>query len=281
MLRYDQEFPVRATTIFTNNLVHENIMVRKASLHVVDCILKQNKRKHPKISVKLKVSTSDNCDRAEYMPVQAHIENGDTNLDTCDVKSDSNLMKDIFIPSNSCNVAIEEPFLVKPGERPDNAFLQYKSKNIPLSEEEYNQPRFVNKTYFGYYVWPPESIIYAPSEQQPELDRSVEDLSDSEKVIYHFFNDADKIETLVEFLSLENKKGQDQFDAERFGMFKGLFRNFGDVFIPTFKTYIERLVGEHQESHQRAAAELLAAIIRGSKHWPYSKVRVYSCPFLG
>ena len=28
----------------------------------------------------------------------------------------------------------------------------------------------------------------------------------------------------------------------------------------------------HRESYQRAASELLAAIMRGSKHWPFDKV---------
>ena len=34
MIRHDVQFPVRATTIFTNNLTHENILVRKVSKHL-------------------------------------------------------------------------------------------------------------------------------------------------------------------------------------------------------------------------------------------------------
>jgi len=262
MLRYDQDFPIRATTIFTNNLIHDNIMVRKASLHVVDCVLKQNKRKHPKISVRLKVKTNEkNCDSIEYVPVP------NTNVTDTD-------HRDIIIPNtDSAVVGDSAPFVVNPGERPDNAFLQYKIENVPQNEEEYDQPRFVHQTYFGYYVWPPEKLMYAPSDQQPKLDRSLEEMTEAEQVIYKFFSSEDRIETLVGYLSLENKKGHDQFDAERFGMFKGMFRNFGDSLVTMFKGHIERLVADHQESHQRAAAELLAAIIRGSKHWPYSKVK--------
>ena len=51
MLRHDVDLPVRAVTIFTENLVHENILVNKASLHVVDCVMKKNKKKHPKMKV--------------------------------------------------------------------------------------------------------------------------------------------------------------------------------------------------------------------------------------
>ena len=73
-------------------------------------------------------------------------------------------------------------------------------------------------------------------------------------------------------MSLENKKGKDHFDVERFGMFKALFRNFGDSFLEQFRVHIERMVTDHRESHQRAASELLAGLIRGSKHWGYDKV---------
>lgn len=51
MLRHDVQFPVRATTIFTNNLTNDNILVRKTSLHVIDCVLKQTKGPHPKIKI--------------------------------------------------------------------------------------------------------------------------------------------------------------------------------------------------------------------------------------
>ena len=77
--------------------------------------------------------------------------------------------------------------------------------------------------------------MYAPGDQQPNLDRQLDEMSESERLIYKFFSNKENIDTLVGFLSLENKKGHDQFDAERFGMFKGLFRNFGDSFIDNFK----------------------------------------------
>ena len=37
----------------------------------------------------------------------------------------------------------DQPLLVKPGERFDNMFLQYKDKHKPLSPEEYDAPRLV------------------------------------------------------------------------------------------------------------------------------------------
>ena len=124
----------------------------------------------------------------------------------------------------------------------------------------------------GFYVWPKENLVYAPSSQQPNLDRTLEEMPDSEKIVFSLFSDKEKVKKLFTFLTLEHKKGRDSFDVERFGMFKAIFRNFGDMFLENFRTEIETLVGDHRESFQRAAAELLASIIRGSKHWPYQKI---------
>lgn len=44
--------------------------------------------------------------------------------------------------------------------------------------------------------------------------------------------------------------------------FQGLFRNFGDTFLPMFVGHLERLVKETQKSSQRCAAE----IITGESH---------------
>ena len=66
------------------------------------------------------------------------------------------------------------------------------------------------------------------------------------------------------------------FDFDNFFL-QGLFRNFGDTFLPLFKGHLEVLVedtapGSH-DSSQRCAAEIFAGIIRGSKHWTFEKVR--------
>ncbi len=57
---------------------------------------------------------------------------------------------------------------------------------------------------------------------------------------------------------------------------QGLFRNFGDTFVPLLRPHIERMVTDtkpetHEYSH-RLAAELIVSLIRGSKHWPFDKV---------
>lgn len=48
---------------------------------------------------------------------------------------------------------------------------------------------------------------------------------------------------------------------------------FEDEFLPTLMPHIQNLVEDKQESSQRCAAEFIASIIRGSKHWPFEKVQ--------
>ena len=81
--------------------------------------------------------------------------------------------------------------------------------------------RYVHKTHFGFYTWPEKMYVYAPSDQQPELDRRPEDLSPGEREVQQFFSNPSNIEKLIGFLSLEDRKGKDKFDARRFSMFKG------------------------------------------------------------
>lgn len=80
------------------------------------------------------------------------------------------------------------------------------------------------------------------------------------------------MEKLIEFNCLENVKGKDTLCMKRVDMFKGLFRNFGDTFVPVFRPHLERLSVETQESSQRCLAELITGLIIGSKHWGFEKV---------
>ena len=67
LTRHDIKMPARAVKIMVNNLVHDNIMVRKTSIHNMAALLKQNKRIHPKIEEQrrdvrvLKTASANSC----------------------------------------------------------------------------------------------------------------------------------------------------------------------------------------------------------------------------
>ncbi|XP_076815650.1 proteasome activator complex subunit 4A-like [Clavelina lepadiformis] len=159
-----------------------------------------------------------------------------------------------------------------PGDRVDNSWHQYNSKDLPTNQKKFDNTKFVDKTHWGYYAWPKLIKTYAHYEKQPKLDRERDELNEGEVAVYDFFTNSSSVEKLINFLCLENVKGKDKFDDKRMDMFRGLFRNYGDTFVPLFKPNILRLVEEKQESHQRCAAEIITGIAMGSKHWPFEKV---------
>lgn len=65
--------------------------------------------------------------------------------------------------------------------------------------------------------------MYVYDVDQPPLDRQAEELNAAELEVHNFFSNAANIDKLISFLSLEERKGKDKFDARRFSMFKGKF----------------------------------------------------------
>jgi proteasome activator subunit 4 len=42
--------------------------------------------------------------------------------------------------------------------------------------------------------------------------------------------------------------------------------------LKLFLPHLQRLVADKNESNQRCAAEIIAGLIKGSKHWPFEKI---------
>ncbi|KAL5009261.1 hypothetical protein ScPMuIL_014842 [Solemya velum] len=165
---------------------------------------------------------------------------------------------------------------LRPGSRPDNELLLYDSKALPVTKEMWDSFLFVEKTHWGYYTWPVDMKIYAPAEEQPKVDRSRAELQEGEVPIYDAFMNADFVDKLLNFISMEEHKGRDKFRNKHMTLFKGLFRNYGDTFLQTFKPYMEKLIQDtshdKHETKQRCAMEMLSGLLRGTKHWPYDKI---------
>uniref|UniRef100_A0A3Q0SVQ3 Proteasome activator subunit 4 n=1 Tax=Amphilophus citrinellus TaxID=61819 RepID=A0A3Q0SVQ3_AMPCI len=169
------------------------------------------------------------------------------------------------------------------GDRPDNQWLQYNSSSLPRTQQDWDQCVFVEKTHWGYYCWPRNLMMYAAQEEQPTQNLAREEMTEREHIIFDHFSDPVFIEQFIEFLSLEDRKGKDKFSPRRFCLFKGLFRNYSDAFLPLFRPHMERLVADSHESKQRCVAEIISGLIRGSKHWNFSKVESLwelLCPLL-
>lgn len=238
LLRHDVPVPAAAVRIFVRNLIHDSLSVRKVAITAVAAILKQQKRPHKKIKINpLAVNDDASYDESRE------------------------------------NVISTENRNIKPGNRHDNEWMQIHYSSVPSTQEAWEKRIFVHKTHFGYYMWPESMEVYAPWTEQPPLDRTVEELSKEEAALYEFFSQATNIDKWISFLTLEERKGKDRFDAKRFVLFKGLFRNFGTSFLNLFEPHLERLVADSRECFQRCAAEIIAGLVRGSKHWSYDMIQ--------
>ena len=119
---------LRAVKIFTDNLLHENILVRKASLHVIESILKQHKRKHVKL-------------RMSELPEINRMESNKENLQSISSVNSSHEHNKLECDSDGLQDSKSESELrtltglkVRPGEREDNKWLQYSADNKPLDQ---------------------------------------------------------------------------------------------------------------------------------------------------
>uniref|UniRef100_A0A8C1GZZ4 Proteasome activator subunit 4b n=1 Tax=Cyprinus carpio TaxID=7962 RepID=A0A8C1GZZ4_CYPCA len=176
------------------------------------------------------------------------------------------------IPVSPCDMSgVTEPEGLVAGDRPGNDWLQYHGDSLPSTQQDWDNFCFVEKTHWGYYCWPKKLMVYAPAAEQPK-DLSAENMNERERIICDHFTDPVFIKQLIEFLSLEDRKGKDKFNPRRFCLFKGLFRNYSDAFLPILKPHMERLANDSHESTQRCVAEIIAGLVRGSKHWSFSKV---------
>uniref|UniRef100_A0A3Q3N6V1 Proteasome activator subunit 4a n=1 Tax=Mastacembelus armatus TaxID=205130 RepID=A0A3Q3N6V1_9TELE len=189
------------------------------------------------------------------------------------------IMKQIKRPHKK----IPELSAIVAGDRPDNQWLQYDSSSLPRTQQDWDRCVFVEKTHWGYYCWPRKLMMYAPLEEQPKQNLTREEMTEREQIMFDHFSDPVFINQFIEFLSLEDRKGKDKFSPRRFCLFKGLFRNFSDAFLPILRPHMERLVADSHESKQRCVAEIISGLIRGCKHWSYSRVESLwelLCPLL-
>ncbi|CAF4368338.1 unnamed protein product, partial [Rotaria sordida] len=88
-------------------------------------------------------------------------------------------------------------------------------------------------------------------------------------IIFDHFLDKSFLIKLTKVIIFDER--EIEFNRIRFLMYKSLFRNFGlafvDNFIEQLYVLIHESIQEKYEGSHRAAAEIVAGMIRGSKYW--------------
>ncbi|XP_041764682.1 proteasome activator complex subunit 4B-like isoform X1 [Anopheles merus] len=231
------EHPPSVTRLTVHHLIHDSVTERKLAIQLLLGIFRQQKRPQKKCVM-------------NPLEIVARLAGQDGGS---------------VPPNPGSNVA--------PGYRDDNMWLQYDVARVPKSQAEWDEPRYMY-TVEGCFGWTQGFKMYAPSAEQPKLDRTVDELSEHERTIFEFFDQQENVDTLMRFWSLEEKKGRDEFSGSRMLMIKMLFKLFGDRLLDRFLCHMKRLIEDKAtESNHRCAVEVMTGIMRGAKHWPYEKTR--------
>ncbi|CAF4636892.1 unnamed protein product [Rotaria sp. Silwood1] len=155
--------------------------------------------------------------------------------------------------------------LSQPGDRDDNLWITYNDYKCPKVQREWEQVCFLDKVFHGYYQWP--KMIEYPMNKCESYIR--DQMPKHVSIIFDRFLDKNFMTKFNKLIIYD--EGTIDFNKTRFLMYKGLFRNFGLAFVDNFieQSYIlirEKIQEKYEGSH-RAAAEIVAGMIRGSKYW--------------
>ncbi|KAJ2785455.1 Proteasome activator BLM10 [Coemansia javaensis] len=131
---------------------------------------------------------------------------------------------------------------------------------------------YVDSPTCGWFAWPQTAKAYAapPGGDAPAFDRiDGESQPALEAVRSVLFADG-KWAQIARLFSMEGARSpdEDHFGVQRAALFAQLFSLFGAPLLERAWPAVEQLAREHQRAGaQRAAAEMIAGLLRGSKHW--------------
>lgn len=181
--------------------------------------------------------------------------------------------KIVVQPLKLPQVIIDDKQQLLPGVRPDNRWVQYELDQLPRSQADWDEPRYLHKAQ-GFFGWCDTVQVYAPTSEQPDVEWTRNEMNDVQQVVLDFFLDKANVATLLKFWAMEDKKGQDKFRRNNTYVVRSLCGMFGERMVANFADELPGLIGATKEieGHHRCAAEVLAGLIRGCKHWPYEKV---------
>jgi proteasome activator subunit 4 len=132
-----------------------------------------------------------------------------------------------------------------------------------------------DKLSVGWYSWPDEYSVYMPRTDDKALPRVDAASQDAFNKFIESFGSSEFWPKLMTFMSQESTRDRDDnFSVVNAHLFKSIFQMYEDQFLDYVKPELAKMCAISEKNQQRAAAELLAGLIRGSKHWKLSSSRV-------
>lgn len=144
-----------------------------------------------------------------------------------------------------------------------------------LTPENAQDNVLVDNMALGWYVWPSHYTGYKVNTNEFLFDTVAAECQEAYDAFQETFSTSDYWSKMCAYLSEEinPKENFDRFDPSQAVLFKSIFQTFGDVPLTCAKEHIEKLCyAADQKNAQRAGSEILAGLIRGTKHWSLAKM---------
>lgn len=281
LMREDQPFTTRALESCLNNLINDRLSIRNKAVQLVTAQLKLHKRKHLKRKILVAKSSQNNkLDEIGELASKLTLNDGEsTGISKSSLINGTSSTMDVC---DDAKAVIDNYNVVSN----NNKWMQYKLDDGNYTREEWDQLIFIDQPHIGFYEMPNEIEVYEPNVKQPKLNRPKEELNEYELCVYEKFNNAEFVDKLVNYFCFEEKNGVDnktRYDYKRPALFRALFRNYGLCILEPFKKYIAEYSTSTCEFKQKFVLELLAGLLRGSKHWTYdmmNELKAYVMPIL-
>jgi hypothetical protein len=177
------------------------------------------------------------------------------------------------------DLVVDELSEQKPGLRNDNqwhlydpCFLSSLLEPTKADTIKWNEAIFIDKSYLGYYCWPMRYEINLNYQPQEEVHTALTPVEYKFKHFKKFF------EKFIELSLVEDIKGNEQFELQKFYLFKSLFRIWSSTdIIPNLYRHLKNLISNPdkltQERSHKLAAELMTGLVIGSKYWPLNDLK--------
>ncbi|CAO3588698.1 unnamed protein product [Absidia cylindrospora] len=134
----------------------------------------------------------------------------------------------------------------------------------------------IDDTATGWYVWPKEVVGYVPYSDAMMLPGVDVDSQGGYDTLQQIFSSADYWTQLMNYMAQEpSQKQDDRFSSSHARFFASLFQMYSgsESLLACARTQLTQLCASSEnKNNQRAAAELTAGLIRGTKHWPLHQV---------
>jgi proteasome activator subunit 4 len=130
-----------------------------------------------------------------------------------------------------------------------------------------SQTRFIDDGgNIGWLCWPEKAEVYDPSLVLVDAGMEVE--LETTRELKQLIASSAFWESILKFMAQENAQEIEQFSGSAFFLYKRAFACFGVNLLDLVQEKLASFAKDaNDKSKQRASCELIAGIVRGSKHW--------------